>query len=143
MSTIPHHLMRYGAAVLGAIACSAAVAALPPPTPEQQKAAAAKKEQAAAEAEKQKQELAASMEKVTEHWRSQAKANGWETRPPVPVSAPQGIQASTSQSSASGQPEGRLGSAAQQAPIRSEKLGTAPPSEDVKKKPSDDSGGKK
>lgn len=92
--------------------CGGALAALPAPTPEQQKAAAVKKEQAAAQAAKEKEELAASMDKVAARWRSRAAANGWETHPPTPIAAAPATAAA--------------------APVRSEKSGTAPPSEDVK-----------
>lgn len=109
-----------------------AVAKLPPLTPEQQQAAAAKKAQAAAQAEKEKQELAASMDKIASRWRAKAAENGWKTNPPTQVQAIPGFNASATQSSPSGQPGGRLGSAAAEAPVRSEKAGTAVPSEDVK-----------
>jgi hypothetical protein len=115
--------------------CGRAVAEVPPPTPEQQQAAAAKKAQADALAEKEKQQLAASMDAVAARWREQAKSNGWPTHPPTPVAAKQGLDAPAAQSSASGQPEGKLGSAAKEAPIKSEKHGTAPPSTDVKQAP--------
>ncbi|HEV2609064.1 MAG TPA: hypothetical protein VGU61_02255 [Noviherbaspirillum sp.] len=108
-----------------------AVPSVPGQTPEQQ-AAAIKKQQAAAKAEQEKQELAASMEKVAERWRSRAKANDWETYPPTPVAAVPGIKASEAQAGPSGQPGGRLGDAAANAPVRSEKHDTAPPSPDVK-----------
>ncbi|HJV80946.1 hypothetical protein [Noviherbaspirillum sp.] len=80
-----------------------AAAKLPPPTPEQQQAAAAKKEQAAAQAAKEKEMLDATMDKIAARWR----AGGGKTHPP---------------------------SAAAEAvvPVRSEKLGTAAPSTDVK-----------
>jgi hypothetical protein len=109
-----------------------AVAKLPALTPEQEQAAAAKKAQAAAQAEKEKQELAASMEKTSSRWRARAAENGWKTYPPTPVQAVPGIGASATQSSPSGQPGGRLGGTAAEAPIRSEKQDTAPPSKDAK-----------
>jgi len=120
--------------VAAAIVCASgmAVAKLPDPTPEQQQAAAAKKQQAAEQAEKEKKELAASMERIGTYWRKRAAEKGWKTNPPTAVQATAGISASGAQSSASGQPGGKQGEAAAQAPIRSEKAGTAAPSEDVK-----------
>lgn len=111
-----------------------AFAALPAPTPAQAQAAAEKKAKDEAQAEKDKQELAAAMDAVAARWRARAAQNGWQTYPPTPVAAKQGFNASANQSGPSGQPEGRQGAAAQ-APIRSEKLGTAPPSADVKPDP--------
>jgi hypothetical protein len=126
------------AALLTAALCSLAVAKLPAPTSAQAEAAAAKKKQADAQAEKEKQELAATMDAIAARWRARAAANGWPTNPPTPVAAPaQALNAPATQSSPSGQPGGRQGSAALAAPVRSEKSGTAPPSEDMKKVPSD------
>jgi hypothetical protein len=124
-------MARHAAPAL-TLVCGIASAALPPPTPAQQQAAAAKKAKDDAQAAEDKQKLAASMEQVTARWRQRAEANGWETHPPVAVDAGKGIAASATQASASGQPGGKQGEAAKQAPVRSEKLGTAPPSEDVK-----------
>jgi hypothetical protein len=127
-------LIRAGLAIYIGLSSAMAGATLPPPTPAQAEAAAAKKAQADAQAEKEKRELAASMEKIAERWRARAAANGWPTHAPTPVAAPvKALDAPATQKSASGQPGGRMGSAAQEAPIRSEKSGTAPPSEDVKK----------
>ncbi|HJV83862.1 MAG TPA: hypothetical protein VJ698_00185 [Noviherbaspirillum sp.] len=81
--------------------CGSAVAKLPPPTPEQQQAAAAKKAQAAAQAEKEKQQLTETMDKIAARWR----ASGAKTQAPPTTNA---------------------------VPVKSEKLGTAPPSADVK-----------
>lgn len=108
-------------------------AALPDPTPAQQEAAAAKKAAAAAKAEEEKKQLAASMESVAARWRERAESNGWPTHPPTPVAAIPGFNASANQTGPSGQPGGKLGAAAADAPVRSEKSGTAPRSEDVKK----------
>lgn len=116
------------AAYMGA---GTAFAALPAPTPAQAQTAAEKKAKDEAQAEKDKQELAASMDTVAARWRARAAQNGWQTYPPTPVAAKQGFNASANQSGPSGQPEGRQGAAAQ-APILSEKQGTAPPSADVK-----------
>lgn len=130
-------LARIAVGVLCATVAAVAAAKLPPPTPEQAQAAAAKKAQAAAQAEKEKQELAASMAQIAARWRSRAAEQGWTVHAPTPVEPVAGFKASETQSGASGQPGGRIGPAAQQeqAPIRSEKLGTAPPSADVKTRP--------
>ncbi|HWP18955.1 MAG TPA: hypothetical protein VNO84_07490 [Burkholderiaceae bacterium] len=84
------------------------------------------------QAEREKQQLVAAMDRVAARWRERAASEGWQAHPPVPVAGVAGITASQKQSSASGQPGGRLGPAAAAAPVRSEKHGTAPPSEDVK-----------
>lgn len=129
-----HNAISRIAVVLMTMLSAAASAKLPPPTPEQAAAAAEKKAKEAAQAEKDKQSLTASMNRITELWRANAAKNGWPTHPPTAVAAPsKAIDAPATQSSASGQPGGRQGSAAREAPIRSEKFGTAPPSEDVKK----------
>lgn len=112
-------LMRTMALVLAAMSCKAALAVLPAPTPEQAQAAEAKKKQAAEQAAKEKQELAASMDKVAARWRERAKANGWEVHPATPVAAPGAADAAPPANPPA-------------PPIRSEKAGTAPPSEDVK-----------
>jgi colicin import membrane protein len=95
-----------------ALAVGAAQAGLPPLTPAQQQAAADKKAKDAAQADKDKAALAASMDAVAAHYRQRAAAQGWKTHPP-----------------------GQLTPAGANAPIRSEKLGTAPPSTDVKARP--------
>lgn len=125
-------ILRIGVAVLMTSLYGVCMAKLPPPTQEQVQAAAAKKAQADTQAEKDKQELAAVMDAIAKRWRARAAANGWPTRPSTPAASVQGFNASANQSSPSGQPGGRQGSAAVQAPIRSEKSGTAPPSPDVK-----------
>jgi hypothetical protein len=131
-------LLHIGVAALMASASGIAIAKLPPPTPAQAQAAAEKKAQADAQAEKEKQELAASMDAIAARWRARAAANGWPAHPPTKVAVPvKALGAPAAQSSPSGQPGGRRGSAAIEAPIRSEKAGTAPPSEDVKKAPPD------
>lgn len=114
---MPFVKSRLPAALLCLLYVGQAVAELPALTPEQQQAAALKKEQAAAQAEKEKKELGASMEKIASRWRERAAANGWETHPPVSVT---------------GQAPGGAGDATPAPPIRSEKAGTAPPSQDVK-----------
>lgn len=80
-------------------------------------------EQAAARAQKEKQELAASMDEVTRRWRSEAAKNGWKTYPAVGHDAVAGITASGAQEQTRAVPP----------PVHSEKAGSAPPSEDVKK----------
>lgn len=128
-------------AALALLAASGlAGASLPPPTPAQAQAAAAKKAAADAQAAKDKQELAASVDAVTAHWRARAAAQGWHTNPAVAVAAPPKPPAG-----ATAAPAGTTPAAASAPPtpakppppmpIKSEKFGTAPPSEDVKKKP--------
>lgn len=112
MQPIRRHRIALGLAC--ALLAGAAMAKLPALTPEQQQAAEAKKQAAAAQAEKEKQELAASMEQVSERWRKRASENGWEVNPQLPAGA---AQAKTPPA---------------QPPVRSEKAGTAPPSGDVK-----------
>jgi hypothetical protein len=128
--------------LLGLISGTAA-AKLPAPTPEQQQAAAAKKAQAAAQQEKEKQQLSESMDKVSERWRDRAAKEGWKTHAPTPIATPaaapaqgaptQAAQAAPGQSAAA-QPGSATTAtpAPTMPPIRSEKFGTAPPSEDVK-----------
>jgi colicin import membrane protein len=113
---------------------SAPALTVPPPANAKPNDAAAN---AKAQADKEKQELAAAMDRVAERWRRRAAAQGWTMHPPTPVASAAGFDASAQQSSASGQPGGRLGSAARDAPVRSEKRGTAPPSSDVKQKTSE------
>ena len=112
-----------------------ALAKLPAPTPEQQQAAAAKKAQAAVQQEKEKQQLSESMDRIAERWRGRAAKEGWKTHPATPVTAQTGAPTQAAQP-APGQPVAgqAAGSAAAPTmpPIRSEKFGTAPPSEDVK-----------
>jgi hypothetical protein len=113
------------------------LAALPAPTPAAAQAAAAKKAQAQAQSDKEKQALLASMDTISARWRARATAQGWQVHAPVPVAAPvAAVGQPAAQSSSSGQPGGRMGAAASDAPVRSEKSGTAPPSADVKKAPS-------
>lgn len=124
------HLTRIAAIAL-ALAAAAAHATLPPPTPAQQEAAAAKKAAADAQAAKDKALLAASMDAISARWRSRASAQGWKTHAPVAIAAAAPAQAAAP----AGQPEGKLTPAGAAAPIKSEKLGTAPPSADVKAGP--------
>jgi hypothetical protein len=127
------HAVRNKLAAL-ALVCAAATAhaALPPPTPAQQEAAAAKKAAADAQAAKDKQELAASMDAIVARWRTRAGAQGWKTHAPVAIAA---ASSPTQAAAPAGQPDGKLTAAGAAAPIKSEKLGTAPPSTDVKAGP--------
>jgi hypothetical protein len=138
--------MQISALLTGLAMHGAALAVLPPPTPEQARAAAAKKAQADAKAAKDKEQLAASMDEISTQWRQRAASEGWRTNAPVAVkTAPPAV---ANAPTASGQPAapgaattpgGPLGNTvppqAMGAPIRSEKLGTAPPSADVKEGP--------
>ena len=80
-------------------------------------------ERKAAQAQKEKEELAASMDEVSRRWRVEAASNKWPTHPPVPVAAVAGIASSNAQEQ----------NRALAPPVRSEKQGSAAPSEDVKK----------
>jgi hypothetical protein len=149
------HTTKLALLVAGLLA-GAAQAGLPPPSPAAQQAAAAKKAEADAQAAKDKQSLAASMDAVSAHWRSQAPQKGWKMHPAVAIAAPPaaapaggaagaGSASSTGSTSAStaavmdaapaGQPNGKLTAAGAAFPIKSEKLGTAAPSKDVKLAP--------
>ena len=127
------HAARNKLAAL-ALVCAAATAhaALPAPTPAQQQAAAAKKAAADAQAAKDKQELGASMETIAARWRARAGAQGWKTHAPIAIAA---ASSPTQAAAPAGQPDGKLTAAGAAAPIKSEKLGTAPPSTDVKAGP--------
>jgi len=145
-TTIRH--MTMAAALLAAQALAASAwAALPTPvlTPAQQQAAAAKKAQADAQAAKDKESLAASMDAVSSRWRSRAAQQGWKTHPPVaiaaaaPAASTGNVTAAGTAAQAAGQGEGRRelppGLAAANPIVKSEKFGTAPPSEDQKAGP--------
>ncbi|MCS0607721.1 hypothetical protein NX773_06050 [Massilia solisilvae] len=115
---------------------SVANAALPPPSPAQAQAAAAKKAAADAQAQKDKEALMASMDAIAGRWRSRAAGQGWHTNPSVAIAAPATAASAPATGAApASQPGGKPGPATAAVPIRSEKLGTAPPSADVKKKP--------
>lgn len=73
------------------------------------------------DAQLQAQALAASMDVVAARWRARAAASGVATNAPTPVEGVAGVQASAIP-----------GTPAVPVPIRSEKLGNAPASEDVK-----------
>lgn len=92
-------------------------------TPEQQAAAEKKKADAAAQAERDKKTLAESIERVSGHWRQRAQSQGWTVHPQVAVQQPPGT------------PPPAAATPQQPSVIRSEKHGTAPPSEDVKQPP--------
>ena len=134
--TMMNHMTRT-AALAWVLATATAHAALPPPTPAQQEAAAAKKAAADAQAAKDKAALAASMDAISARWRSRAAAQGWKTHAPVAIAAaaPAAIGGPAQVPAPAGQPEGKLTAAGAAAPIRSEKLGTAAPSRDVKAGP--------
>jgi hypothetical protein len=147
------HALLAASLLAAGFMAGAVQAALPAPTPAAQQAAAAKKADADAQAAKDKQSLGASMDAVSAHWRSQAAQKGWKTHPAVAIAAapapapaagaaPASGTASGPGSSApitgavpAGQPAGTLTATSATLPIRSEKLGTAPPSTDVKAGP--------
>lgn len=130
MGATMNHMTRIAALAL-ALSAATAHAALPPPTPAQQEAAAAKKAAADALAAKDKALLAASIETITARWRGRAAQQGWKTHAPIAIAAAAPAQAAAP----AGQPDGKLTAAGAAAPIKSEKLGTAPPSTDVKAGP--------
>lgn len=112
----------------------AAPAALPPPSPAQAQAAAAKKAEADAKAAQEKARLAASMEDVSKRWRERAASEGYRIVPPTALaSAAPGTAAAEPATGAAPRSLHALRSAT--VPIKSEKLGTARPSEDVKRGP--------
>jgi len=120
-----------------------------PLTPAQ--AAAAKKAEADARAAKEKEALNAGMERIAVYWRQRAAQEDWRIKPPPPVTGPTGIAASDPPSPSARLPAGAGSAAAAPAtaaaplsaralhaanvPVKSEKLGTARPSEDVKAGP--------
>ena len=150
-----HPALKAALLIAGLLVASVAWAALPPLTPAQQQAAAEKKAKADAQAAKDKESLAASMDAVTARWRTRASQEGWKTHPAVAIAAaapaPAAAAGAAAGSSAApvtaagpaSTPAGSLGAGATTAAgqaagnpgIKSEKLGTAPPSEDVKKGP--------
>jgi hypothetical protein len=112
-------------------------AVLPPPTPAQVQAQAAKKAAADAQAEKDKQLLMAKMDAVAGAWRAKAAEKGWKLNGPTALPSPvAAVTAPATQSGSNAQPDGKLGAVAAQAPMTSEKSGTAAPSADVKPAPS-------
>lgn len=131
-------LMRTALALVLAGWAALAGAALPAPTPAQVQQQAAKKATADAQAEKDKQLLVAKMDAISAAWRGKAGEKGWTVNAPTALPAAQvaAVTAPANQAGSSGQPNGRMGAAAAQAPITSEKSGTAAPSADVKPAPS-------
>jgi hypothetical protein len=141
------------AAAVTAAAAGTAWAALPPPTPAQQQAAAAKKTQADAQTAKDKESLAASMDALAARWRARAAQQGWKSHPPVAIAAaaPAPAPGTVAATGATAPPGNNpiLGSApgggaapgspealaAAKVPVKSEKHGTAPASQDVKAGP--------
>jgi hypothetical protein len=130
MTTSSSSLKWISALVLAALS-GVASATLPPPSPAQAQAAAAKKAAADAQAAKDKQALLATEDAVTARWRAHASQQGWHTNAPVAVAAAPAPGAPATANAPAGQPA----PAAPPLAIKSEKLGTAAPSEDVKKKP--------
>jgi hypothetical protein len=118
-----------GEAPVGGDPARAGAANAPPTRPQGESAGAAPAaqtdaERKAAEAKREKEELTASMDDVTRRWRADAAKNNWPTHPPTAVAAVAGIGASNAQ---------EQNRNATPPPVRSEKHGDAPPSEDVKK----------
>jgi len=105
---------------------SAAWAALPPPSPAEAQKAAAKKAEADAKAAQEKEALNASMDRISGHWRQRAAKEGWKAKPPVALAAAPASGAA---------PLSQPALDAAKVPVKSEKLGTARPSEDVKAGP--------
>jgi hypothetical protein len=142
-----HPALKAALLIAGLLVASIAWATLPPPTPAQQQAAAEKKAKADAQAAKDKESLAASMDAVTARWRTRASQEGWKTHPAVAIAAaapaPAAGAAPVTTAGPASAPAGSLGAGATTAAgqasanpgVKSEKLGTAPPSEDVKKGP--------
>lgn len=138
----------------------AALAALPPPSPSQAQAAAAKKAEADAKAAQDKERLVASMDSVSLRWRQRAASEGYKIVPPpalaiaspmppvaaadvtppeagIPAPAPANAAPDTAAAAPATGAAPRSVHALRSAtvPIKSEKLGTARPSEDVKRRP--------
>ena len=138
----------------------AALAALPPPSPVQAQAAAAKKAEADAKAAQEKERLAASMENISTRWRQRAASEGYKIVPPTAldgaapmppvaasdvtppeagIAAPAPANAAPNTAAAAAAtgaaPRSVHALRAAMVPIKSEKLGTARPSEDVKRGP--------
>ncbi|HEX8478763.1 MAG TPA: hypothetical protein VF663_10540 [Telluria sp.] len=144
--------------VAGMGLAGAARAALPPPSPAQAQAAAVKKADADAKAAQEKERLAATMDRVSTRWSQRAASEGYKIVPPVgaaapvplvaasdvtppdagvpaaaPANAAPGTAAASPATGAAPRSVHALRSAA--VPVKSEKLGTARPSEDVKRGP--------
>jgi len=143
--------------VAGMAGAGVAMAALPAPSPAQAQAAAAKKAEADAKAAKEKEQLAASMDALSARWRQRAATEGYKIKPPVTVAAaPKGMPGDVTPPQAGMPAAAPINAApgtaaaapatgaaprsvqalnAANVPVKSEKLGTARPSEDVKKEP--------
>jgi hypothetical protein len=107
-----------GPAMGGTTPAAAATQTPPPASLDPQQAEALKKQQAAAQMEKEKLDLAHAMDRVAARWRGRAEQEGRAAPKPVPAEVLPG--------------SGGQAPAAGKLPIRSEKLGTAPLSPDVK-----------
>lgn len=83
---------------------------------------AAKEAKAKELAAKEKQQLEAAMDRIASRWRANAEARGWQTESGAATQTSGAAALGQTQTSAMGLPT----------VMRSEKLGTAPPSEDVK-----------
>lgn len=130
------HTKRLIALVLAA-SSGVALATLPPPTSAQVEQQKAKKAIADAQAEKDKQALLAKMDALSASWRGKAGEKGWTVHAPTPLPAPvAALTAPALQSAPSGQPQGQLTATGANAPMTSEKAGTAAPSADTKTAPS-------
>lgn len=128
LRTQPIRFALVAAGMAGAALLTGAVhAALPSPTPAQQQAAAAKKAKDDAQAAKDKESLGAAMDGASARWRARAAREGWATHPAVAVAAPAAAPTAAAASGAAN-PAANAGVL-----VRSEKLGTAAPSEDVKR----------
>jgi hypothetical protein len=147
--------MTLAAALLATASASlSAWATLPAPTPAQQQAADAKKAQAAAQAAKDKESLAASMDTLSSRWRGRAAQQGWKTHAPVAIAAAPAAAAAPASGApgvatpgvatpggivtaagAGGRQAGQLPASPANPIVKSEKWGTAPPSEDQKAGP--------
>jgi hypothetical protein len=128
----------------GLMLAGSALATLPKPTPAQAEAAAAKKADADAKAAKEKEALLATMDKVSDRWKSRAASEGWKIKPPVVAPGSVSINAAPGvETVAAGGPPVPGATPlsphalnAANLPVKTEKAGTAIASEDVKKKPS-------
>jgi hypothetical protein len=158
------HKLSMAAFLAAAFASGTVRAALPPPTPAQQQAAAAKKAQADAQTAKDKESLASSMDALAARWRARAAQQGWKSHPPVAIAAAPAapgapaVAAGVANPASGTPPVSRAAEAANnvalgatpgsgaaplspealaaaKVPVKSEKLGTAPPSRDVKAGP--------
>lgn len=154
-----NHAMLTLLLLTGTALGGAALAALPQPSPVQAQAAAAKKADADAQAAQEKERLAATMDRVSTRWRQRAASEGYKIVPPplataapmapvaasdvtppeagipsaAPANAAPGTAAAAPATGAAPRSVFALRSAT--VPIKSEKLGTARPSADVKRGP--------